>query len=64
MKGRNLKSKAGVRYIDKQFRRHGALWAATGPSMILSKALKMTNKASNQHLEGVIGNNKNNVKDM
>ena len=59
----DLKSKAGVRYIDKQFRRHGALWAATGPS-ILSKALNMTNKASNQHLEGVIGNNKNNVKDM
>ena len=58
-----IESKAGVRYIDKQFRRHGALWAATGPS-ILSKALNMTNKASNQHLEGVIGNNKNNVKDM
>ena len=58
-----LYSKAGVKYIDKIFRRRGALWGSTGPSM-LSKALSITDKASNQHAEGMIGNNKINVTNM
>ena len=58
-----LKSKAGAAYIDRQFRRRGALWTSTGPSM-MSKALNITDKASNQHSEGMIGNNKIKVRDM
>ena len=58
-----LYSEAGVKYIGKQFLKRGALWGSTGPSM-LSKALNITHKASNQHLEGMIGNNKSNVTNM